>query len=202
MLRAPSLELQMANLFDNEVVLEAFGGGVVFRDVPTGTDLLRVLYTAVDPNGILDAPVGSLASGAAGTFQSTGPLTWVLLGGGGADPFLRPSVTVAEGETPNLCTIETASSGAFTIVGTITWTTAGGAHLGAFDVNVTATLAGGVYVIRAGGGALVPIYETPDASSVTVTAEAGGIQFQVGAAVEQDMLWEGVLLASPGGSLV
>jgi hypothetical protein len=73
----------MANLFDNDVVLEAFEGSVVFRDIPTGTNLLKVSYTGVDPNGTMVAPVGSIASGPTGTWVNTdGATAWSPVGAG------------------------------------------------------------------------------------------------------------------------
>jgi len=75
----------MANLFDNDVVLEAFEGSVVFRDIPTGTNLLKVSYTGVDPNGTMVAPVGSIASGPTGTWVNTdGATAWSPVGAGTA----------------------------------------------------------------------------------------------------------------------
>jgi hypothetical protein len=76
----------MANSFDNDINVEPLAT-VVWQDRTTSppTGLLQVGYTAVDPNGLRTAPIGSLLSGPAGTWQNTdGLTTWVALGGGGS----------------------------------------------------------------------------------------------------------------------
>jgi len=75
------------NLFDNDIILEANEGSVVFRDVTLGIDRLKVFYAPVDPNGIVSAPKGSIASGPAGTFTNTdGAFAWSPIGTGGTQP--------------------------------------------------------------------------------------------------------------------
>jgi hypothetical protein len=97
----------MANLFDNDVVLEAFEGSVVFRDIPTGVNLLKVSYTGVDPNGTMTAPVGSIASGPAGTWVNTnGASAWSPIG-----TSVAASMDVFTG-TGVLGTVVTAGGGA------------------------------------------------------------------------------------------
>lgn len=68
------------NLFDGDILLGP-GSRFLVRDT-SGQDLLALLYTPVDPNGILDEPIGSIASGPAGSFVSTGAYAWSVLGGG------------------------------------------------------------------------------------------------------------------------
>lgn len=70
----------MSNTFDQNIVLEAAEGMVVFRNLSTETDLLHVYWYALDPNGVLTAPQGSIVSGAASAWLNTdGGTTWVDL---------------------------------------------------------------------------------------------------------------------------
>jgi len=74
----------MGNIFDGDIVLDYLDAAIVFRDVALSVDKLKILYTAVDPNGVLTAPEGSIASGPAGTFVNTDGITaWSPIGSGG-----------------------------------------------------------------------------------------------------------------------
>jgi len=73
----------MPNLFNGDVLINPDARFVV-RDI-LGVELFALLYTDVDPNGVLDEPAGSFASGPAGTFLSAGGTTWnPITPGGGA----------------------------------------------------------------------------------------------------------------------
>lgn len=78
------------NVFDNLVVLEATEGLIVFRDFATGVDALFFFFYPGNPNGIVPAPKGSIASGPAGAFINTdGAVAWAVLGGGGGGGSLQ-----------------------------------------------------------------------------------------------------------------
>lgn len=70
----------MPNALDGDVFLDE-NARLVVRD-PSGAELFALLYTAADPNGVLDEPAGSIASGPAGLFLSAGGLLWSPLAGG------------------------------------------------------------------------------------------------------------------------
>lgn len=68
------------NQFEGDVLIRP-GARFLVRNVDDET-LLAYRYTLGDPNGVIDEPVGSLASGPSGVWQSTGPFTWIQIGSG------------------------------------------------------------------------------------------------------------------------
>lgn len=81
----------MANTFDNQVILEAFEGAIIFQDLPTSTPLARIVFSLIDPNGVITAEQGSLALSPLGLWENTDGMTaWVLVGNG-----VPPALNVA-----------------------------------------------------------------------------------------------------------
>ena len=64
------------NRFYRGIVLDDLDGTVEFEDTITGSPSLIIRFCPVNPNGILDLPVGSFVSGPAGTFINEGGTTW------------------------------------------------------------------------------------------------------------------------------
>ena len=82
----------MANVLDNEVVLEEAQGVVVWKNFVTGIERLRVLHTSVNPNGSVTAPEGSLASGVSGAWLNTdGAQAWAQIATSSTGNFLAPN---------------------------------------------------------------------------------------------------------------
>lgn len=85
------------NVFDNEVVLEYLEGSIIFRNIVTGENKNRILYSENDPNGSLIAEDGSVAFGPAGSWENISGLVpgsvWQLIGTGvtAGDGFLAPN---------------------------------------------------------------------------------------------------------------
>lgn len=74
----------MANTFDNQVILEAFEGAVIFQDLPTATPLARIVFAAGNPNGLISGEIGSLCLSPVGLWENTdGATAWTVLGAGG-----------------------------------------------------------------------------------------------------------------------
>ena len=77
----------MANLFGNQVILEAFDGAIIFQDVPLQLPLARIVFSALDPSMAPGYPaeIGSIAVTPTiiGPYQKIGVLDtdWVPLGG-------------------------------------------------------------------------------------------------------------------------
>lgn len=70
----------MANQFEGDVLIRP-GSRFLVRDTANEV-LLAYRYTLGDPNGVLDEPLGSIASGPSGVWQSTGPFEWAQIGSG------------------------------------------------------------------------------------------------------------------------
>jgi hypothetical protein len=84
----------MPNVLDNEVILEEVQGVVIWKDFVTGIEKLRLLQTGTNPNGVLSAPKGSIASGASGAWENTSPFggtAWSLISTSSAGAFLAPN---------------------------------------------------------------------------------------------------------------
>jgi hypothetical protein len=70
------------NVLDGRAVLDAIGGELVFRDLPTETDFAKILWFPVDPNGLVSAPLGSLCLTPLALWRnSDGAFAWVPAGG-------------------------------------------------------------------------------------------------------------------------
>jgi hypothetical protein len=68
----------MANRLDDAVILEKTQGVLIWQD-NFQVDFLYVFFTDVDPNGVITAPAGSLASGPLGLFMNFDGMTgWTL----------------------------------------------------------------------------------------------------------------------------
>jgi hypothetical protein len=82
----------MANVLDNEVVLEESQGVVIWKNFVTGLEKLYVLHTSVNPNGTVLAPEGSIASGASGAWLNTdGATAWAQISTSSTGNFLAPN---------------------------------------------------------------------------------------------------------------
>lgn len=153
------------NLFDGDVILEV-GARFLVRDLTTGLDLFALLYYPGDPNGALDEPVGSIASGAAGTWRSTGAFTWVSLGGGASGVDVED-----EGVPQGVATILNFVGGgvsAAVALGTATLTIPGGVAVK--DEGVP----GGQVLTIDFVGPGVSVAVVGDAATVTVPGGGGG----------------------------
>jgi hypothetical protein len=66
----------MSNKLADDLVLSSTTGSVTFRDPTTGTDTLKIIFHATDPEGVVDAPAGSIISGASGLYVANGGTSW------------------------------------------------------------------------------------------------------------------------------
>jgi hypothetical protein len=66
----------MGNALDNALIIRDTAT-LVFRNLATSVNKLQIKYTAVDPNGVVTAQIGSIASGPEGMWINTdGGTTW------------------------------------------------------------------------------------------------------------------------------
>lgn len=71
------------NILDGRVVLDAIGGELVYRDLPTETDFSKILWFPISPNGIVTAPMGSLCMTPLALYRNVdGIVLWTPIGGG------------------------------------------------------------------------------------------------------------------------
>jgi hypothetical protein len=72
------------NILDGRVVLDAIGGELVYRDLPTETDFSKLIWFPISPNGIVVAPMGSLCMTPLALYRNVdGIVLWTPIGGGG-----------------------------------------------------------------------------------------------------------------------
>jgi hypothetical protein len=68
------------NLLTGDVILER-DGRIIWRDVPLGIDLAHLIRVSSDPNGLIEAPLGSIAVGPGGPWVNTdGAFAWTGIG--------------------------------------------------------------------------------------------------------------------------
>lgn len=197
----------MANLFDNQIFLEAFEGAIVFRDVPTKTDLLRIVYTPVDPNGLISGELGSIALSPIGPWQNIdGASAWVLIGGPLViNTLCRVAVSVAAVDADNIDVTftvtnlsgspvtspkrlqvflyDTSGAGEEDLAMNATWTGVSvGSLISGAGTNraVAQTNAVGVLTIRANDPAVETAYATATSSGIPTNGAAPFVVARVG----------------------
>jgi len=68
------------NLLVGDVILEE-DGRIIWRDVPLGIDLAKLIRVSSDPNGVVSAPEGSIAIGPGGPWVNIdGAFAWTGIG--------------------------------------------------------------------------------------------------------------------------
>lgn len=72
------------NILDGSIVLDIVGGQILFSDLTLAPpiDFAKILWSPVDPNGLLAAPLGSICLSPVGLWENLdGAMTWGVVGG-------------------------------------------------------------------------------------------------------------------------